>query len=465
MMSSWSGRSSTLVWWALVALVVLAPLPLGSNRGSSWFLLASVVGLLMSIWSVGMLVARQPPPVGVSLVRLPFVLFVGVCGWIFVQWLPWTPDAWHHPLWADASGVIGRELPGRISVNPEQTLTALVRLLAYGGVFWLSLQLCRDPERASRGLQFFVWAGFAYALYGLVAYFSGAEKILWMDKWTYHGSVTSTLVNRNNYATLAGLVLVAASAVFLDGLGAILRATVPARVKARWLLKQLLGPGAPLLVAILVIVTALLLTASRAGTLSAFFGLAVLMLAFLRARSLPGRQTAALVIVLLLAGVAVFALSGETVTGRFERTEQSWGGRFPVYTLVIRAIGDAPLLGTGYGTFSDVFPLYQDETVEGTGFWDKAHSTYLENALELGVPAAVALFAAVGTCAWYCWLGIKRRRRDRIYPAVGLAATALVAVHATVDFSLQIPAVAVSYAFLLGMGCAQSFPTRSTRAK
>jgi hypothetical protein len=43
---------------------------------------------------------------------------------------------------------------------------------------------------------------------------------------------------------------------------------------------------------------------------------------------------------------------------------------------------------------------------------------------------------------------------------VGLAVTALVAAHATVDFSLQIPAVSYAYAFLLGIACAQSFPSQ-----
>lgn len=460
MVRRWAGRVTPLVFWTLVLLVVLAPLPLGSNWPGGWFLLATGVGVLLVLWSAGLLVARQAPPVAASRVWVALVLFAGVCLWAVVQWLPWTPEAWHHPLWADAGRVLGRELPGRISLNPEETLTALVRLLTYAGVFWLALQLCRSPERARRGLQLFVWAGFAYALYGLFAYFSGADKILWMEKWAYQGVVTSTLVNRNSYATLAGLALVCASALFLDGLGAVLRAKVPARVKARWLLKQLLGPGAPLLVAILVIATALLLTESRGGTLSALLGLVVLMLALLRARALPGRQVAALSMGFLLLGLAVFALSGAEVARRFEHTESSAADRTAVYALVVRAIGDAPVLGTGYGTFPDVFPLYRDDTIAGTLFWRKAHDTYLESALELGIPAALALVAAIGTCAGYCWVGIRRRRRDRIYPAIGVAVTALVAAHSTVDFSLQIPAVSVSYAFLLGMACAQSFPTR-----
>jgi hypothetical protein len=60
-------------------------------------------------------------------------------------------------------------------------------------------------------------------------------------------------------------------------------------------------------------------------------------------------------------------------------------------------------------------------------------------------------------------MGVFQRRRDGIYPAIAVAATVLVGVHAVVDFSLQIPAVAVTYAAILGMGVAQSFSTTTRR--
>ena len=156
-------------------------------------------------------------------------------------------------------------------------------------------------------------------------------------------------------------------------------------------------------------------------------------------------------------------MSGENLLKRLAGTEAEdliGHKRGAAYSIVFRAIGDAPLRGTGYGSFRDVFPLYRDVTVEGPGVWEKAHSTYLENALELGIPAAAALCGAVLGCARCCWLGIRRRRRKRIYPAVGVATTALVAAHSAVDFSLEIPAVSVTYAFILGIACAQSFSTR-----
>ncbi|MCP4196499.1 MAG: hypothetical protein GY762_05045, partial [Proteobacteria bacterium] len=41
--------------------------------------------------------------------------------------------------------------------------------------------------------------------------------------------------------------------------------------------------------------------------------------------------------------------------------------------------------------------------------------------------------------------------------ATGLAATTLVSSHALFDFSLQIPAVAITYAAIMGLAVAQSF--------
>ena len=67
--------------------------------------------------------------------------------------------------------------------------------------------------------------------------------------------------------------------------------------------------------------------------------------------------------------------------------------------------------------------------------------------------------AAPALLAGMCLAGCLRRRRDRVFPAVGFAASVAVCAHAFVDFSLQIPAVAVTYAAVLGVGAAQSWRT------
>ena len=44
-----------------------------------------------------------------------------------------------------------------------------------------------------------------------------------------------------------------------------------------------------------------------------------------------------------------------------------------------------------------------------------------------------------------------------------VAASVLVGVHAMVDFSLQLPAVALLYALIMGVACAQSWSSVDTR--
>jgi hypothetical protein len=59
-----------------------------------------------------------------------------------------------------------------------------------------------------------------------------------------------------------------------------------------------------------------------------------------------------------------------------------------------------------------------------------------------------------------CLKGVRRRHRDWAFPAIGVAASVLVGVHALLDFSLQIPAVAILYAGIMGIGCAQASSSR-----
>jgi O-antigen ligase len=90
---------------------------------------------------------------------------------------------------------------------------------------------------------------------------------------------------------------------------------------------------------------------------------------------------------------------------------------------------------------------------------DKAHNDILEFAAGFGLPAAFLWWGLLAWLVVICGRGVIVRRRYRMLPALGLAATILVAIHSIFDFSLQMPAVALTYAVILGIGVAQAFPT------
>jgi O-antigen ligase len=90
------------------------------------------------------------------------------------------------------------------------------------------------------------------------------------------------------------------------------------------------------------------------------------------------------------------------------------------------------------------------------GAYDKAHNTYLEDALEIGIPATALLLLSLGIVLCRCVRGLARRNSGRMLAAIGAGAATLVGVHSLVDFSLQMPAVAVTFLMTLGLAAAQS---------
>ena len=449
-----------MIFRILLGLVVLAPLPFASVETWSWGFIAAAVGALLIAWSIELMRTRRRPEIGLRR-TWPYVLgFLAVVGWAAFQASPLAPEAWRHPLWDSAAGVLGADIAGRISLDPAATRAALTRLLAYGGIFWLALQYGQDARRARTAVFALCLAGLAYALYGLVIAFTGARMVLWYDKVAYVNDLTSTFVNRNSYATYAGLGLLCTTALLVKMIADSFASSSSRRVRLRRFLEELAGRGWILLLGWAAIATALLLTHSRAGLLSTALGFLALILTVGFTRTVKARYAALIGALPLIAGIAFFSLSGEITAKRLVATDVDREERLRVYELTLDAVEAAPLVGTGYGTFQDVFAFYR--TPDMRKVYYQAHNTYLENALELGIPAALALAAVIVGLFLLTVRGLRRRRRDAVYPCLGAAATVLVAAHSLVDFSLQIPAVAVTYSFLMGISCAQSWSSRKS---
>ncbi len=366
-----------------------------------------------------------------------------------IQVLPFTPRDWHHPLWIEAAGVLGAEAQGRISVNPRATGTATMLLLTYAGVFWLALQLGRQPGGARRLVRALVVAGFGYAVYGLIVFLLDLRMVLWWHQWTWMTGLTSSFVNENSYATYAGLGLLCAVGLLITTVYRDLRSRRVRQLPWRVRLMRITWRGWWLVGAVICLAFALLLTRSRAGVASSAAGLAVLVASFGATRLMRKRDVLITSGLALALGAAVFSVGGDDLAERFARQGTESEARFATYQRIVGAIGDAPWLGTGYGTFPEVYRSYQGGTTNV--FWNYAHNTYLENAFELGIPAAVALVGAIGWLAYVCAHSLRRRRRNALYPCLGIAATVLVGLHSLLDFSLEIPAIAVTYAAIMGV--------------
>ncbi|PKR54556.1 O-antigen ligase family protein [Thalassospira marina] len=444
-----------IVFWGLLALVALAPLPFGSNLPWAWSLLSLWVGILVVLDAIACLMS---PPEGerrfYARIKIPMILFFIVVVWIIVQATPGIVPAIAHPIWAEASAQLGIELAPRVTIAPDLTWDALMVLLAYAGVFWLSARYGRKRENASTMLKFFVLVSTAYAVYGLTVYFGGWETVLWYDKTAYRGDLTSTFINRNSYATYAAIGLVASLVYLVKILARDFRDGGTARQITRKMLDGTLVSAWLPLVGVLTTGTALMLTHSRAGFVSGMIGVFVALLCFRFSKMVSPRFGNLTIVGAVLLAVGGFAMSGERLQERLGYLEHSFGIRPLLYLQTTDAISQAAKTGFGYGAFEPGFRVYKNEYFS-VNTWQMAHNSYLEFAFGVGWFFFAIMFAIL------LYLFIKTIKKTSmqasgiLYSLCAISVSVILGIHSIVDFSIQIPGMGVSFLFLTAFGCYQ----------
>ncbi|WP_036282440.1 O-antigen ligase [Methylocystis sp. ATCC 49242] len=449
-------KVEALIFFGLLLGLTWAPFWLGGNRITAWGINGVYFPTLTLLYECYLLTTGQPHPIGLRRLNAPATLFGLVLLWIGLQLAP-TPPMLAHPIWGMAADALGQPIDGAISVNRGETLVSLIRLLTAASLFWLAVQLCRNSLRAHallRAVSLIVAAYSAYAII-LAAFFAG--EIPPFDAPASGGFLRATFVNRNSFATYAGLGLVVTVALTLR----LFRHEVPAsaglmRYRLTKFIEATGRRGWSLLGAGFVTVVALLGTVSRGGILATALGVfALLAMSFSRQQRRGGDRVEAVVFI-AVALVASFMFFGDLIVGRMATSGLEDTSRISVYVVVMRSILDTPLLGFGYGTFADVFPMYRDQSIPVSGVWDKAHDSYLEIWHGLGLLFGSALILSVCWIAARCFRGALTRRRDATPALAATAASILVGAHALVDFSLQMEGVALTFLAILGAGAAQA---------
>jgi hypothetical protein len=272
-MAKWFDKATFLL---LSLLVLLSPIPLASNRDWSWSLLAFLAAVLVLAWLLGAAISRRRLFTGLHWL-IP-LLFLFALAWAWVQTQAWVPAEWKHPVWALAGTALGAELPGAISVAPEDNYTAIMRLLSYGLVFFLSFQLARDRENAQRAFRWIFIAAVIYSFYGLLSYWGFLREFNWYQHDSFSRDVRATFVNRNHFANWLGIAMVCAVAFFFDHMMRAPRYPMMALQSRQKRFDRFLARAWAPLAGLILMVSALISTHSRGGFVAAVCGGFMLLL-------------------------------------------------------------------------------------------------------------------------------------------------------------------------------------------
>jgi O-antigen ligase len=451
-------RSSAAIFF--IFGVILTALAYGSVREGP----ANVAVVAFGLLALGSLFL---PIADIFVGRVSFVailVFAALTIYVVAQALPFPSIDFANGAWKSANELVG-PVQATISAAPGITLSALSKLALPFLVFLSGLALFQGDDEAvslSRALAYF---GAGYALFGILQDVFLPEQLLFAKKHYYLGYLTASFVNRNSAGTFFGLALLCNLGLFFYELRKVRIAVFYRKAIAldmAWRDAHARVIQHALLC--LVVAIALFLTQSRGAVGATFVGLVcAIVLIAMRPLSIdrpkPGASrwrryaliTAGLVII-----VSLFALFAGRSVYRME-AQGAEDARWCTFASTLEAIRDHPLVGAGFGTFQDVFPAYRNAECAGIYYvWDRAHNFFLEGYLGLGIPFAAALLIGYFVLIFAFARGIRSRNRLRSFPVMGAASLVLISLHSLVDFSLQIPGVAVYFAALMASAVAQS---------
>ncbi len=435
--------------WLLLLTLVYAPWAFGCTQQWAIWGLDILVGTTLTVWLLGSLwVRRRLPaiPHGLGLTAGLLLLL----GWWMVlnSGSVWDTDQFLFVPLASVTAAVPGSIDRSLSLDWMWRATT-----SLGAALFVAAEIAPRPSWLLR----FWWtigltAG-SLALFGLLQKATGAENIFWLPPRPPAERV-STFFASYYYHANAGAFL---NLVLPPAVGLLLRASLRRRSPAE---------RALWLTVVLMLVVAVLSNTSRAAqALAALLALALVLgparnTLRLTMRSSGWCPAAAAFVLIFLVLLALGQASelGRPVA-RWHGLGEQWerDARWPAAKAGLEGLRSAGWFGLGPGTFPAVFPYLTERFgTDLRGVWLALHEDYIQTVLEWGWFGAAlwsALFFGGMGVGWVNWRRHRERwaPRERLLLPLLLLALGSVALHALVDFPLQIASIQFYVMVYLGV--------------
>jgi O-antigen ligase len=446
------------LWLVLTTVFLFASLFWAGNAPLPLMVLELAALILLGLWWAYPKRRSEVSPLETALVG-------GIVFLPLLQFIPLPPTLWGEVLpgrafYADAL----REALGESFFAAE--LRAVAIIPRYSEAAWLALLPPIAVFLATRSLSFqylqrlaYLFLGIAVfqAVLGLLQYGAGPGSFFCLGNRYCGDRAVGTYIGRAHLAGLLEMALPITVALLVSTVGKF--SQLPHRHHQEWRRRFFSwgvwqGNRTMLYTAMaVVILLGIVFTRSRAGILLAMTCL--LLSFFIFAPRVGAKKAYGTVGILIFAGaILALEIGLAPIVERFTLRDPLEEGRWTIFAGSLQAAGEFFPLGSGGGSFAEVFQRFQPADFMG-GFVHRAHNDYLEWLVVGGLPAAILIAAALFLYAWQwvrVWQGQGKYASTFSFIQMGAGlGLFLLLLHTGVDFNLHIPANAIFFAFLAGI--------------
>jgi len=322
------------------------------------------------------------------------------------------------------------------SVNKYTSIWSSILLLNYILIFYLTIHTFGNQDHLKHLICLIIYIAACLSIFGLVKKFN-SNAFPWLNYFYVKPNpniVSSTYVNPNHFAGYLTMSILLAIGFLLTG-----------AKKVKIVL---------LIFFILILLIALILSLSRGGWLSLFFG-SVFMLLVLFKDQYVNRKTIVFIALTGFILLAFIILTNRPVVKEIlsiKNTAENinFDERVHVWQKILDMIYDHPALGTGPGTFALIFTHYQPPGIAARYFM--AHNDYLHFISEVGVPLIIVMIWMI--IALFVKGFKKLNNAGRMVRGVTIGAmSGIISLlfFSIFDFNLHIPANAILFTVLVAI--------------
>ena len=345
---------------------------------------------------------------------------------------------------------LGRNPHFPISFFPFLTQIEFFKWLTLIGffIFLLCWKPLEQDDRTKKQLTLAVMAvGVLESFYGIFEFFSGHRHILHLQAEYLVSSVTGTFINRNYFAGHLLMVIPVSIGFFFSR-----KAAQDSRYGSwRERLSSLDGKTLLIGFGVIVMILGLLFSASRMGIFSLLISFSLIIFLF-RNPEKRNRFSKTVVLIFGLALLWAAWIGLDAVISRFFTVSESFETRSKIWVNTFQIFKDFPILGSGLGTFVQIFPMYRSFHI--LGLVTHSENDFLQLLSEtgiLGTGLLAILFFFLLFKASSEVRSLSRREPARYIALGGLVGILALMFHSLVERNIQVPANALFYTVLWAM--------------
>jgi O-antigen ligase len=343
-----------------------------------------------------------------------------------------------------------KELTTRaLSLDPQATREAVIKLLALAIYFVAALHTLRDSSRRRITLLILTIFGFAVSIFAIAQRLTYNGRVYWVRPVSDYIAPYGPYGNYNHFAGMIELILPLPLAYLLF-------ARIGAEQRALWALS------------VVMMAVAAIFSLSRGGMLALAAELAALLLvnSLLRKRwksveSFGARANGKILAAFVAIVVIVMSLwiGYEPLVKRFGSIKEG-ASEYSVVTRVEywraswRMFLDHPVFGVGLGAFPAIYPSYGRSSAKYERL-EQAHNDYLQLLTDAGLAGAMIglwFLVEIIRVARGQWRELEKfRSRGRAVLIGGYTAVFGLLVHSFTDFNLQIAANALLFLLVVAL--------------